>query len=108
MMYTIRPLRRKNRNDLELPIVVRNAVILRVLLQRQSVDFENDIGYKILNLALWGGQMDYRNEQSSLAKAHGGMIETKVAIAHGISDRTPFAHTITTEISKKRGARQIA
>ena len=29
--------------------------------------------------------MDYMNELSSIANTHGGMIETKVAIAHGIS-----------------------
>lgn len=29
--------------------------------------------------------MDYMTKLSSIAKAHGGMIETKVAIAHGIS-----------------------
>jgi predicted transcriptional regulator of viral defense system len=29
--------------------------------------------------------MDYMNELASIAKEHGGIIETKVAIAHGIS-----------------------
>lgn len=29
--------------------------------------------------------MDYRNELASIAKEHGGIVETRVAIAHGIS-----------------------
>jgi predicted transcriptional regulator of viral defense system len=52
---------------------------------RYSVDFENDIDYNIFEMIVWGEEMGCMNEIASLAKEHGGIVETKVAIEHGIS-----------------------
>ncbi len=49
------------------------------------VDFENEIAYNIFELVLRGERMDCMNELASIAKEHGGIVETKIAIAHGIS-----------------------
>ena len=49
------------------------------------VDFKNEIAYNIFELVLRGDRMDCMNELASIAKEHGGIVETKIAIAHGIS-----------------------
>ena len=49
------------------------------------VDFDNEIVYNIFELEYRGDQMDYMIELAAIAQEHGGIIETKTAVAHGIS-----------------------
>ena len=51
---------------------------------RKSVDFRHNGKYNILRM-LGGGNVDYMKELAAIAKAYGGVIETKVAAQRGIS-----------------------
>ena len=44
--------------------------------------------------------MDYLSQLRIIAKNSGGIINNKIAAEHGISDRTPFEHTITAPSGK--------
>lgn len=76
-------LKRENRNG-ELTLETKLSLI-SLLKFDTCVDFENEIAYNIFELVLRGERMDCMNELASIAKAHGGIVETKIAIAHGIS-----------------------
>ena len=49
------------------------------------VDFDNEIDHNIFELISRGDLMDYVSELTSIAQVHGGIIETRTAVAHGIS-----------------------
>ena len=44
--------------------------------------------------------MDYLSQLRIIAKNSGGIINNKIAVEHGISDRIPFEHTITAPSGK--------
>ena len=50
-----------------------------------AVDFDNEIVHNIFELISRGDLMDYVSELTSIAQVHGGIIETRTAVAHGIS-----------------------
>ena len=52
----------------------------------KAVDFNRNYIYNIISLLRPRGEyMDYVTELAAIAKAHGGIIETKIAARHGIS-----------------------
>ena len=76
-------MKRENRNG-ELTLETK-LFLISFLKFDTCVDFENEIAYNIFELVLRGERMDCMNELASIAKEHGGIVETKIAIAHGIS-----------------------
>lgn len=76
-------LKRENKN---VKLTLETKLFLISFLKFDTcVDFENEIAYNIFELVLRGERMDCMNELASIAKEHGGIVETKIAIAHGIS-----------------------